>query len=65
MRCDIHQAYMSCSLNERAIKDGCEYIYQSNDDVEFITRGWAQKFVKRCLVTRVVGGVMFGVWCEV
>ena len=35
------------SLNQRALSDGCEYVYQSNDDVEFITKGWAEKFVNR------------------
>ncbi len=26
-------------------QDGCEYLYQSNDDVQFISDGWTDTFV--------------------
>jgi hypothetical protein len=45
--CSVTRDFRCSSLNQRALSDGCEYVYQSNDDVEFITKGWAEKFVNR------------------
>jgi hypothetical protein len=49
--CAVENLTPHDSLNERALNDGCEYVYQSNDDVELITRGWAKLFVNRHLAT--------------
>jgi len=33
------------ALMRAAYEDGCEYMYQSNDDVEFVSAGWTERFV--------------------
>jgi hypothetical protein len=38
-------AHLWNALMLAAWQDGCEYMYQSNDDVEMVTPGWASKFV--------------------
>ncbi|EKX33603.1 hypothetical protein GUITHDRAFT_120192 [Guillardia theta CCMP2712] len=39
-------AFLWNSLMAAAWQDGCDYFYQSNDDVQFVTRAWAKTFVE-------------------